>query len=576
MKGRRALLVALVLLAGLVLSHGLPRAGGVIVSAKCDSLPDGDGTGQEKVLVAIGASGGAADSTLYTLDPDGSGQTRLFDFHAHPRDATGGIWDLRIGPGGGAIYFASDSAYLYTPASRNLFRIAADGGWWEQLTPGPNSGRWNQPCPCGVVEGIVRRGNGDPWPDRPVYLEGKEMVYSGADGRFRYENVPVGARWLMAYRGAGEDVFAAQVVSVMAGVTAQATLSPDTSYRMEFGRPAPYGDRIYHVLAPHKIQWTTAGFSPPVEVYVNTGACTGIPDIDGFDVAPTTGRLAIVNYQEGCGAGDTMHRGVYLADKDGQGVRLLVDMMADWNWCGAGEIFWSADESRLAAKACYKQNHLWYTYLVVFDAGDCSILGYTYFPVGYTMYNVSLHGWSPDGRWLLYSAWINDTNTGLLARLPVNSDGGQSWETLVSMHPTTTFVLNDVSTLRGGNRARIRVIASDGVNTGMDESDAVFTATDKPPQPHIDATRDAAALPEGDALIIGGASDPEDGNLGDSALSWQLNGQVVGVGRELLLSGLGWGFYTVELTAADSQQNRASVSIAFRVGNALWLPYVLR
>jgi hypothetical protein len=39
------------------------------------------------------------------------------------------------------------------------------------------------------------------------------------------------------------------------------------------------------------------------------------------------------------------------------------------------------------------------------------------------MYNVSLHGWSPDGRWLLYSAWINDPNTGLLARLPVNSDG---------------------------------------------------------------------------------------------------------------------------------------------------------
>jgi hypothetical protein len=402
-------------LTGLRLYTGLPRKGGVIVSA--------NGTAQEKILVAVGASGSVPDSTLYTLNPDGSGSARLFDFHAHPKITTGGIWNPRIGLGGGAIYFASDNAYLFTPASRNLFRVAADGSWWEQLTPGPDSGRWNQPCPCGAVEGIVRNGYGDPWAGRAVYLEGKDMIYSGADGRFLFEAVPIGTRWLLAYRGLGEDVFDAQAVSVTAGITTQAMLSPDTDYRMEFGRPVPFEDRIYHVFAPHKIQWTTAGFTPPKEVYVNSGYGTGIPDIDGFDVAPSTGRLAIVNYREGCGAGDILHRGVYLADKDGNGVQLLVDMMADWNWCGAGEIFWSPDERRLAAKACYKQNYQWFTYLVVFDATSGATLGAVCFPQNYTLYNLNLHGWSPDGCWLLYSCWLNDVTTGVLAKVPVNTDG---------------------------------------------------------------------------------------------------------------------------------------------------------
>lgn len=156
-----------------------------------------------------------------------------------------------------------------------------------------------------------------------------------------------------------------------------------------------------------------------------------------------------------------------------------------------------------------------------------------------------------------------------------SSDGGQNWETLASMHPATTFVLDDVSTLRGSSQARIRVIASDGVNTGTDESDANFTVADKRPQPHIDTPRGGAVVPEGGVLLTVGAYDPEDGNLADGALNWKLNGQTIGTGRELL-PWLGQGLYTLELTATDSRQNRAGVSITFRVGTAVWLPLVLR
>jgi hypothetical protein len=86
-------------------------------------------------------------------------------------------------------------------------------------------------------------------------------------------------------------------------------------------------------------------------------------------------------------------------------------------------VFWSPDESRLALKACYSQNYQWYTYLVVVDVATGGILGNAYFPANYTMYNVSLHGWSPDGQWLLYSMWITDTSNGILAKIPVNVDG---------------------------------------------------------------------------------------------------------------------------------------------------------
>jgi len=389
----------------------LARSTGAIASTQSDT--------QGKIYVAINAGGALPDSTLYTLNPDGSGQKKLFDFHQHPQDKKGGIWDVRAGSD--TVYFASDNAYLFTPASRNLFRIAADGSWYDQITPGPNSGRWDQSCPCGTVTGMVLDQSGSPAAGRPLFLEGKDMIYSGADGRFRFDDVPTGTRWIVAYRSSGEDVFDAQAISVQVGQTTSVTLTPNNNVRMEFSRPVPFGQRIYHVLWPFTIQWTTADFAPPVEVYkVSGGACPNLPSVDGFNVAPTTGRLAIVNYETGCGTGDTTHQGIYTADKDGHGVTLLVNMLADSNWCGAKEIFWSPDEARLAVKACYN----WYTYLLVFDAGHGKLLGSVYFNDSrYTLYNVDLHGWSPDGKWLLYSFWLNDMANSTLAKMPVKTDG---------------------------------------------------------------------------------------------------------------------------------------------------------
>ena len=392
-------------------------------------------TGPEKILVSIDAGDALPNDTLYSINPDGSGQAKLFDFQNHPKDTSSGIWDVRLGADGHQVYFSSDNAYLYTPASRNLFSVSSNGTNWDQITPGPNSGRWNQGCPCGTVTGIVRHSNGDPWSGRPVFLEGKDMVYSGADGHFRFNNVPTGARWVLAYRSLGDGVYDSQSITVNAGLTTDVSLTPYTDSRMSFTHPVPFGQRIYHKFLLNEIRWTTSDFAPPVSVYSTSGSCTGIPDIDGFDVASGSGRLAIADYQEGCGTNDTAHRGIYLTDKDGNNHRLLVDMMADPDWCGVQELFWSPDESKLAVKSCYKQQYQWYTYLVIFDAGTGTILGAVYFPQDYTLYNINLHGWSPDGRWLLYSAWLNDTSNSTLVKIAVNSSGAidnQNYQFLLS------------------------------------------------------------------------------------------------------------------------------------------------
>lgn len=155
-------------------------------------------------------------------------------------------------------------------------------------------------------------------------------------------------------------------------------------------------------------------------------------------------------------------------------------------------------------------------------------------------------------------------------------DGGTNWQILSSMHPTTSFVLSDTSTLQGSSQARIRVTASDGVNTGADESDANFTVTDKSPLAHINSPEADGSVQVGDVQVTGGAYDPEDGNLGDAALSWKLNGQSAGTGQELILSGLEPGLHTVELTATDSQNNQATVSRTFQVFGPLYLPAIIR
>jgi hypothetical protein len=383
---------------------------------------------EEKILVSI-SDESWNDDTLYTLNPDGSGQTLLFDFHSHPKDPAARIYQPRVAPGGGSIYFSSNAAYLYTPARRNLFRIASDGSWWDQITPDSNSGLWNQPGPYGVVEGTVEQGDGTPWINSPIYLEGMDVQSSGADGSFRFENVPEGKRWIVAYKPGDATAFDAQEIFVANGAPWNAKLIPGSDAYLEFQHPRLYEDRIYHTPALNSIQYTDINASSFTTVYQVSGSCT-FPQVSGFDVGSQTGKLVIMDYATGC----PTNRGLYTADKDGNNLQVLVDMKtAGTNWCGAGDVFWSPDESKVAFEACYDFGAGWQTHLFVYDASTGGYLGGVTFPnTSYTLVNVTLHGWSPNGDWLLYSYWLDAANTAL-EKIPVNSDGSLNAGNIVSL-----------------------------------------------------------------------------------------------------------------------------------------------
>ncbi len=386
------------------------------------------GSTQEKILVSISNDSIWSDDTLYTMNPDGSGQTKLFDFHHHPKDTSARIWQPRIAPGGGSIYFGSDNAYIYTPASRNLFRIASDGLWWDQITPDIHSGLWNQPGPYGVVEGTVEKSNGDPLVGSSIYLEGMDPQYSKADGSFRFENVPEGKRWIVAYDPGNTTAFDAEEILVTQGAPWTSKLVPGSDSFIEFQYPVIYGDRIYHTLDFNRIEYTDVNVSSLTTVYQIAGTCT-LPRINGFDVGSQSGKLAIMDYATGC----PTNKGLYTADKDGHNVKLLIDMKATGsNWCGAGEVYWSPDESKVAFKACYDFGAGWQTHLYVYNATGSYLGGITFTDTKYTLVNVTLHGWSPDGDKLLYSYWTDPTKT-TLDKITVKNDGSLDGTSIVHL-----------------------------------------------------------------------------------------------------------------------------------------------
>ncbi len=379
---------------------------------------------EEKILVSIADDD--YNHTLYTLNPDGSGKTRLFDFSNSPKFTTGEVYGPRLSADGKYIYFHSEHAYIYTPARRNVFRITSFGGDLDQITPGSESGIWGESGDS-TVSGYVKHGDGTAWGNCPVYLEGMDMVYSSsADGSFTFNNVPPGGRWLVAYRP-GLDAWDSTSVNVVSGVdNTGLTLTPDSTDRMNFEYPVAYGDRIYYRFTSTKIQWTDLNFSAQHTVYTSSVAgCVSLSNVKAFDVAPSSGKLAIFDYH-GDSCSDNV--GIYVADKDGNNKQTLLNMWNDYNWNEPLEsnIFWSPDENLIAFKGSYN----WYQCLVVYGA-DGSFKGWAC--ANDTSTTLTLHGWSPDGNWLLYSAYASDPAQTTLYKIAVKTDGSPDVNNIVSL-----------------------------------------------------------------------------------------------------------------------------------------------
>ena len=175
-------------------------------------------------------------------------------------------------------------------------------------------------------------------------------------------------------------------------------------------------------------------------------------------------------------------------------------------------------------------------------------------------------------------AWTGSDLDGdpLAYALLYSPDAGATWITVdTELAETSTTV--DLSELPGSDQARFRVVASDGVNTGQDQSDAVFRVAAKAPRAFISAP-DAGSrtLSEQQVMLVGEGYDAEDGVLADAGLRWSSDRQGdLGAGRQVSVTGLSVGRHVITLRATDSRGQAATASRTILVGRPTYLPVVL-
>ncbi|MEM8856925.1 MAG: hypothetical protein AAGD96_01305 [Chloroflexota bacterium] len=400
---------------------------------------------EEKILVSIAQDAPTwLDDRLFTINPDGSDLTAYFDFSQQTNLTTGRILGLYQGGNSDYVYFHSTHAFIYTPAGRNVFRYAHGSSALDQITPGPNSGDFSQ-TGNSTVSGRVEDGSSIAYNGSPVYLEGVGTVNTGGDGSFSFSNVPAGSRWLVAYNNT-LDLWEARAITVVSNLdVTNLILVPSTGTRMNFEFPVPYNDRIYYLDNNGvDLNWTDADFSPPKTVYSSvSGICSGFPKVDAYDVSQS-GKIVLYDYQEGCGIGNLDHVGLYTLDSDGGNKQILRDMLNDVtnpDWDDPVlpmELFWSPDETKIAAKISYGS----LDNVLVFDATNGAILGNAFANTTSTV--ITLHSWSPDGNWLLFSEYDGDAAQASLGKIVVNGDG--------SLGAVTTLLTNQpISSATWGN-----------------------------------------------------------------------------------------------------------------------------
>jgi hypothetical protein len=179
-----------------------------------------------------------------------------------------------------------------------------------------------------------------------------------------------------------------------------------------------------------------------------------------------------------------------------------------------------------------------------------------------TTQQLTWNGSDLDGDKLTYSVFYSN-------------DGGVSWS-LIADNLTDPSYDVDVDAMAGSSDVRFRVVASDGVNSGFDETTAAITIPNHAPEPIITNPPDLSDHLPGDLIVFhGSASDMEDGTLPDSAMNWDDNVQGgLGIGPSVPINDLAPGKHTITLTATDSYGISSSTSVTINVAYPTFLPSI--
>ncbi len=165
----------------------------------------------------------------------------------------------------------------------------------------------------------------------------------------------------------------------------------------------------------------------------------------------------------------------------------------------------------------------------------------------------------------------------LLYNLFYSNNGGSDWILLQGNLTTATYQV-DVNSMAGGSDVRFRVVASDGINTAIDETDQAITIPNRPPVPTIlTPANGLTTVPGGLVVLHGSAMDMEDGSLPDSGLVWSSDRQgELGVGASVALNSLESGTHIITLTATDSYGISAQTSVLIHIAYSIFTPFVER
>jgi len=154
----------------------------------------------------------------------------------------------------------------------------------------------------------------------------------------------------------------------------------------------------------------------------------------------------------------------------------------------------------------------------------------------------------------------------LMAKVDYSVDGGRSWRTVYAgPNKNEATIPNGYLTASGPGQARLRVRVNDGFNE-VSVTSGELTAAGSPPSVRIDAPRGQQEV-RADALVFlkGIAFDDAFRPLPVDALSWTVDGRVVGVGGTQTATGLAPGPHVVRLAARDGRGRQASAEVRVTV-----------
>ncbi len=165
-------------------------------------------------------------------------------------------------------------------------------------------------------------------------------------------------------------------------------------------------------------------------------------------------------------------------------------------------------------------------------------------------------------------AWnATDADGDLLVfTVQYSADNGLTWNTLKVDYLWQSLTISS-KMLAGTTTARLRVVASDGFNTGMATS-AAFTIPQHAPVVTVQGLLPDQHVPYGTAVNLAGlALDAEDGSLSGGNLVWRLFGPAPasGSGTSFSPSDLSPGRYRAQLVATDSSGLTGTNNLPFNV-----------